>query len=67
MRNSYWSGNPSYIRIPSSDGNPVGGSSRMIPLRWKLTVVVFAAVVLIMHMYNTKKRMGKRKTVHKWL
>ncbi|KAL3769921.1 hypothetical protein ACHAW5_002696 [Stephanodiscus triporus] len=67
LRNSYWSGNPSYIRIPSSDGNPVGGSSRMIPLRWKLTVAVFAAVVLILHMYKTKKRKSKRKTVHKWL
>jgi thiol oxidase len=52
LRSCYWSGNPRYIKIPSS----VDGRSRMIPLRWKLAAVVFVAVALILHMNNSKKR-----------
>jgi hypothetical protein len=52
LRSCYWSGNPSYIKIPSS----VSGRSRMIPLRWKLAALVFVAVALILHINNSKKR-----------
>jgi hypothetical protein len=64
LRSSYWSGNPSYIRIPSSYDSSVDGRSRMIPLRWKLAAVVFTAVALILHVYHTNRRKqysGKHK------
>lgn len=65
LRSSYWSGNPSYMKIPPpGDDGSVDGRSRMVPLRWKLAAVVFATVALILHMYNTKRRKqysGKHK------
>ena len=64
LRSSYWSGNPSYVKIPPADDGSVDGRSRMIPLRWKLAGVVFATVALVLHVYNTKRRKqysGKHK------
>ena len=65
LRSSYWSGNPSYLKIPPpGDDGSVDGRSRMVPLRWKLAAVVFATVALILHMYNTKRKKqysGKHK------
>eukprot|EP00571_Detonula_confervacea_P010571 CAMPEP_0172305988 /NCGR_PEP_ID=MMETSP1058-20130122/7169_1 /TAXON_ID=83371 /ORGANISM="Detonula confervacea, Strain CCMP 353" /LENGTH=462 /DNA_ID=CAMNT_0013017755 /DNA_START=241 /DNA_END=1626 /DNA_ORIENTATION=+ len=34
LHNMYWSGNPSYIKIPTIGTNDSGGGSRLIPLRW---------------------------------
>ena len=64
LHNMYWSGNPSYIKIPSEDNFTSGGRSRMIPLKWKLTIIIFAVAVLILRIYSSKKERrnsGKHK------
>ena len=55
LRNTYWTGNPSYLHIPPAAAL-MNDRSRLIPLRWKLAVVVilFAAVAML-RLYNSKK------------
>ena len=59
LHNMYWSGNPSYIKLSSSDNNSSvlgGGGRSQTPLRWKLTLVIFMLAMLVRHMYNWKRR-----------
>ena len=54
LRAVFWSGNPSYLKIPSS-GDGGGPSSRVTPLRWALSLIVFAVVAFILRLYRAKK------------
>jgi hypothetical protein len=56
LRNTYWTGNPSYFYIPSAAAL-MNDRSRLIPLRWKVAIIIilFAAVAML-RLYNSKKR-----------
>ena len=60
LHDMYWTGNPSYLKIPAGhDGVDVGSgstsSSPTMSLRWKLSVIVFGALLLVLRLYGAKK------------
>ena len=59
----YWSGNPSYIRIP-----PVGDAPRATALRWKVSVVCLAVAALVARLSrsrNGRRHSGRHKQIGK--
>ena len=67
LHSMYWSGNPSHLKIDGSMAGAdalggVGGSR--IPLRWKITVIIFAVAVILWRLHTSKKvrrNSGKHK------
>lgn len=59
LHSMYWSGNPSYLKIPaaaSSSDSPssdIGGAGSR--LRWKLTIIVFGVAVMMIRLFYAKK------------
>ena len=61
LHSMYWSGNVSYIKIPSSnDAGSIGSRQgfRAISLRWKLSIIIFAVAVLMKRLSPPKN--GRR-------
>lgn len=61
LRGMYWTGNPSYIKIPPSDGAVGNGGSVLGRLgfagrmRWKLSFGILTVAVLVLRLYSSQK------------